>query len=122
MRSDAIEYITTHASESATGLANSAAHSIRRNGCALPHGVADTPRSWVVTWQRARTSRPDLWALIRPRFLLICLRLCAKTSSQACDGSTHQTIYMPTSNPSSPLPRLTSRTRSWQTRRRGESR
>jgi type I restriction enzyme S subunit len=99
MRSDAIEYITdTRERISDLGLANSAA-TLHPAGTVVLCRTASAGYSAIMGCDKATSQDFATWTcgpLIRPRFLLICLRAMRQDLlGRLAMGSTHQTIYMP---------------------------
>lgn len=99
MRSDDIEYITeTRESISELGMANSAA-TLHPAGTVVLCRTASAGYSAIMGQDMATSQDFATWTcgpLLRPRFLLLCLRAMRKDLlGRLAMGSTHKTIYMP---------------------------
>jgi type I restriction enzyme, S subunit len=99
MRSDRIEYITeTRERISELGMANSAA-TLHPAGTVVLCRTASAGYSAIMGRDMATSQDFAVWTcgpLLRPRFLLLCLRAMRRDLLQRLAmGSTHKTIYMP---------------------------
>jgi type I restriction enzyme S subunit len=99
MRTDRIEYITeTREHISETGVANSSA-TVHPAGTVVLCRTASAGYSAIMGRDMATSQDFATWTcgpLLRPRFLLICLRAMRQDLlGRLAMGSTHQTIYMP---------------------------
>src|SRR5262249_9489467 len=99
MRSDGIEYIeSTRERISELGMANSAA-TLHPAGTVVLCRTASAGYSAIMGRDMATSQDFATWTcgpLIRPRFLLLCLRAMRQDLlERLAMGSTHKTIYMP---------------------------
>ena len=99
MRSDRIEYIKeTREMISEIGLANSAAE-VHPDGTVVLCRTASVGYSAIMARDMATSQDFATWTcgpLIRPRFLLLCLRVMRQDLlGRLAMGSTHKTIYVP---------------------------
>jgi type I restriction enzyme S subunit len=99
MRSDAIEYISeTRERISELGMANSSA-TLHPAGTVVLCRTASAGYSAIMGRDMATSQDFATWTcgpLLRPRFLLLCLRVMRKDLlGRLAMGSTHKTIYMP---------------------------